>query len=334
MRIRLLMKMAAAVGLTLSCATVMAQMNWRVASLSQPGSVLVGFIDEMDEKITKGSNGAIKAERLYIANEQEIVAQLVRGRLEMAALSNIATSVMIPDMALLSMPYLWTSDAERDFVTDNYALPVMRRLFEAKGLVLVGLGEVGWSGVFCKKSCLTPADVKGMKVRVSPSAASKFFWVSYDTNGVQLPFSELIPGLESGLVEAADLPFAIYVTTPAVQSAPHFVMTRHSHLGSTTLINKALWDKLTPDQQKLVVGSLPEVARVRKAVADDERPKMEAFKAKGGFIHDLTPEQRAAWAKPVEPNQAKFVAEVNGASSELWAALQKGKREFAARGKK
>lgn len=157
------------------------------------------------------------------------------------------------------------------------------------------------------------------------------FWGSLGTNGVQLPFSELIPGLENGLVEAGELPFSVYGTTPATQSAPHYVMTRHAHLGSTTVMNKALWNKLTPAQQKLVLDARTPAASVRKAVAEDDKPRMEAFKAKGGFIHELSAEQRAAWTRLVEPNQAKFVAEVNGATSELWAALQQGKRDFAAR---
>lgn len=334
MKFRKLMKLAAAFSLMASTALATAQSNWRIGTLAPPGSVTAILVDEMAEKVTKGSGGAIKAERFYMANEQEMVAQLMRGRLELGALSNIATAGVIPEMALLGMPYLWNSEAERDFVTDNYALPAMKRLFEAKGLVIVGLGDVGWSNVFCKKACVTPADVKGMKVRVSPSAASKVFWGSLDTNGVQLPFSEMIPGLLNGLVEAGELPFSIYGATPAAQSAPHFVLTRHSHLGSATVANKALWDKLTPEQQKLMIDAHVPVARTRKAVAEDELPKMEAFKAKGGFVHALTAEQRAAWAKLVEPNQAKFVAEVEGSNSELWAALQKGKRDFAARGGK
>lgn len=173
MQLRAMMKLAAALGLMASCALAAAQSTWRIATLSQPGSVSANIVDDMADKITKGSGGAIKAERLYMTNEQEIVAQLMRGRLELGSLSNIATTVVIPEMALLGMPYLWQSEAERDFVTDNHALPVMQKLFEAKGLVIVGLGDVGWTNVFCKKACLSPADVKGMKVRVSPSAASR-----------------------------------------------------------------------------------------------------------------------------------------------------------------
>ena len=311
-----------------------APQSWKVASAAQPGSVLVGYVDETAARITAGSSGAIKAERLFVGSEQEIIQQLVRGRLEMGSVSYTGASVLIPEAALLNMPYLWRSNAERDFVTDQHALPVLKKIYEAKGLVIVGLGEVGWNDVVCKKACLAPADVRNMKVRISPAPASKLFWTSLGSNGVQMPLSELFPALQSGLVEAADLPFLYYITTPAAQSAPHYVMTRHLHHGSTMMVNKRLWDSLTPEQKKLIESSRPDVARQRKEVEADERPKMEDFKKKGGFVHELAPAQRAEWAKLVEPNQEKMVKEIGGAAPELWEAIQKGKKEFAAKGGK
>jgi len=333
MQLRKLLMLAGAT-VALSSGIAQAQTALKIASAAQPGSVLIGFVDETVDKINKGSNGALKSERLFIGSEQEITTQVARGRLEMGSISYTGTSVLIPEAALLNMPYLWKSDGERDFVTDNFALPVMKKIFESKGLVIIGLGDVGWNDVVCKKACLTPADVKGMKVRVSPAPSSKMFWGSLAANGVQLPLSELFPALQSGLVDGADLPFLYYITTPAAQSAPHYVLTRHLHHGSTFVVNKGVWDKLTPDQQKLLVSARPEVARVRKEVADTEKPKMAEFKAKGGFVHELTPAQRAEWAKLVEPNQQKMVDEIGGQSAELWAAIQKGKQEYAAKGGK
>lgn len=333
MNFRKLLTLACA-ALALLSAPAMAQMHWKLASPVQPGSALIGFVDAVADKITKGSNGAIKAERLFVGNEQEIVAQLVRGRLELAAISTNAASVLIPELSILYMPYLWSGEAERDFVLDNHALPVMKKLFEAKGMVVLALGDVGWSDVFCKKACLTPADVKGIKARATPSAASKLFWEALGTNNVQMPLSELFPALQSGMVEAGDLPFLFYVTTPAAQSAPHFVRTRHQHLASILLMNKAVLDKLTPELQKMVIGSRWDVAQLRKAVVDTEAPKIAEFKAKGGFVHELTPAQRAEWAKLVQPHRHKLVAEIGGAAPEFWAAIQKGKEQFAARGGK
>lgn len=47
-----------------------------------------------------------------------------------------------------------------------------------------------------------------------------------------------------------------YVMTPAAQSAPHYVMTRHYHHPSVFLMNKALFDGLKP--------ALREEAEVRR----------------------------------------------------------------------
>ena len=86
--------------------------------------------------------------------------------LEMGSVSYTGTSALIPEARGAEHALPVGELGERDFVTDNHALPVMKKLYEAKGLVMLGLGEVGWNDVVCKKACLTPADVKGMKVRV------------------------------------------------------------------------------------------------------------------------------------------------------------------------
>jgi TRAP-type C4-dicarboxylate transport system substrate-binding protein len=320
--------------LAISHAPAFAQANWKLASAAQPGSPLIGFVEEAASKITAGSKGALKVERLFIGSEQEIVQQIVRGRLEMVSVSLAGTAPVIPEAGLMTTPYLWRSDAERDFVTDNYALPVLKKIYEAKGLVIVGLGEVGWNDTVCKKPCLSPADVKGMKVRVGPATSSKIFWNSLQANGVQMPLSELFPALQSGLVDAADLPFPYYVTTPAAQTAPHYVTTRHLHHASHMLVSKRVWDGLSAEQKALVQASVPDVARQRKEVDASVKPKMDEFKAKGGQVHELTPAQRAEWSKLVIPNQEQMVKEAGGSAPELWAAIQKGKQEFAARGGK
>ena len=72
-------------GLALGSTAVLAQTSLKIASAAQPGSVLIGFVDETVDKINKGSNGALKSERLFIGSEQEITTQVARGRLRWAA---------------------------------------------------------------------------------------------------------------------------------------------------------------------------------------------------------------------------------------------------------
>ncbi|HWS74312.1 MAG TPA: TRAP transporter substrate-binding protein DctP [Quisquiliibacterium sp.] len=309
----------------------LAQQTWKLASGAQPGTPLISFVDETVAKINEGMKGAYKAERIFVGSEQEIAQQVIRGRLELAGISMAGLAPSVPEAGLLTTPYLWSGNAERDYVTDNHALPVLRKIYEKKGLVLLKVSEVGWNDVVCKKACLSPADVKGMKARVGPSAASRILWSAVGANGVQMPLSELFPALQSGLVDGADLPFPYYVTTPAVQSAPHYVLTNHLHHPSAFVANKALWDKLTDAQRKVIMDAVPETARMRKEVDDSVKPKMEEFKKNGGFIHELTPAQREEWAKLVRPRQQEMLQNAGPDAQELWDAIQKGKQAFAAR---
>lgn len=305
--------------------------DWKMASAAQPGTVLLQIVEEIAGNIGKTTGGKIKVERQFVGNEQEMTQQVIRGRLQSGASSPTGAGVSVPDGMVLSLPYLWSSDAERTFVTDNFALPVVRSIYAEKGLELIALSDVGWNDVICKTACTTPASVKGMKARVSPSPASRLFWQSMGANGVQMPLTELWPGLEQNLVAAADLPFLFYITTPAAQSAPHYVMTRHLHHPAVFFVNKALFDKQTAEVQQQIRAAVPPIPTLRKRVADEETPKIAEFRAKGGFVHELTDAQRAEWRKMVEPGLPDLVKSMGGRAQELYDVIQKGKKEFATR---
>ena len=106
MKLARLLSMAL-VAVCASQAPAYAQLNWKLASAAQPGSPLIGFVDEAATKITAGSKGAIKVERLFIGSEQEIVQQIVRGRLEMVSVSLAGTAPIVPEAGLMTTPYIW-----------------------------------------------------------------------------------------------------------------------------------------------------------------------------------------------------------------------------------
>lgn len=316
-----------AAGLALPAA---AQEPWKMASAAQPGSVLVTMIEEIIATTNANIDGKAVLERQFVGNEQEMWQQLIRGRLQMGASSPSGGAVSVPDGLVVSLPYLWSSDAERVYVTDKHALPLMRAMYAEKGVHLLLMADVGWNDVVCKTACLTPASVKGMKIRVAPTVASKMFWQALGANGVQLPLSEAWPGLEQNLVLGADLPFLYYITTPAAQSAPHYVHTRHLHHPAVFIANKTLWDKLPAETRAKIEKALPSPAKFRKMVDDDEKVKIEEFRKKGGFVHELNDAQRAEWRKLVEPALPELVKTMGPRAQELFEAIQKGKAEFAA----
>lgn len=306
-----------------------AQQQWKMGSLMQPPTFGATQDDELLATIGKSTAGKLSVERQFVGNEQEMVQQVARGRLQMGATSAFGAGVAVPDATVVSLPYVWSSDAERRYVTDKFVFPLMKKMFADKGLELLAINEAGYNGVFCKAPCASPAAIKGIKARVSPAAASKLFWQSLGANGVALPISELWPGLEQNLVVAGDLPFPFYATTPGAKSAPNFVTTQHLHHPWLYFVNKAQWDALPEDQRKAIVAGLPASNEVRDRWFADEKKKLDAFSAAGGKVAILNDAQRSEWQKLVEPGLPELVKTMGPGAQELFGEILKGKKEFA-----
>jgi TRAP-type transport system periplasmic protein len=316
----------AAAGLSAPAA---AQETWKLGTAAMPGTVLYDIVMKFINDFNATSGNELKLEYLHVGNEQEMHQQVVRGRLQMGASSFAGGAILVPEGAVFNTPYLWKNDEERAWVTDNHGLPVIKKLYAEKGLELILVADVGWNDMICKTACLTPESLKGQKMRVSPSPASRIVFKQLGANGVQMPLTELFPGLQSGLVNGADLPFLFYVTTPAAQSAPHYVVTRHYHHPSTFIVNKAVFDGMKPELRAKLLKAVPDANWARKQVSDTEGPKMKEFAAKGGFVHQLSDAQREAWAAVIRPGQAEMIQAIGGKAPELFAALNEGKKVWA-----
>jgi TRAP-type C4-dicarboxylate transport system substrate-binding protein len=306
-----------------------AQESWKLGTAAMPGSVLYDIVMKFINDFNAAAGNELKLEYQHVGNEQEMHQQVVRGRLQMGASSFAGGAIIVPEGTVFNAPYLWKNDEERAWVTDNHGLPVVKKFYADKGLELILVADVGWNDMVCKTACLTPDSVKGQKMRVSPSPASRIVFKQLGANGVQMPLSEFWPGLQSGLVSGGDLPFLFYVTTPAAQSAPHYVVTRHYHHPSTFIVNKALFDAMKPELRAKLLKAVPDANWARKQVADTEGPKMKEFAAKGGFVHQLTDAQREAWAVVIRPGQAEMVASIGGGAPQLYDALMQGKKVWA-----
>jgi TRAP-type C4-dicarboxylate transport system substrate-binding protein len=327
---RLWLTLAAALAAAALGTQAAAQEAWKIGTVVAPPSMLGVIVDEGAAAIGKATAGRITAERFQNPNEQELTQNILRGRLEMGYISATGMAVAVPEMGVLNMPYLWRSEAERDYVLDKVVPPLLEQIMAARGLQLVKIGEAGWTNLFCKTACTTPDKMKGMKKRVSPTAGAKLFADRLGVNGAGMSLADFYPALQQGVVDAGDLTFSFYLIGPAAQAAPHYVFTRHNHQPAFFIAHKATWDKLPAEQRAAIVAALPSAADTRRRVAADEEPKKAGHRAKGGFVHELTDEQRAEWAKVIEPGLPALADSYGGRAKELFTAIQRGKADFAA----
>jgi TRAP-type C4-dicarboxylate transport system substrate-binding protein len=324
---------ALAISLLMQAGSAAAQENWRIGTVVAPPSTLGIIVDEIGASITKATKGAIKGERFTQPNEQEIAQNVIRGRYEMAYISATGLAPAIPEMGVLNMAYLWSSAEERDYVTDKYVVPIVADILSKNGLSLVRSGEGGWMNLFCKTACLDPEQIKGMKVRISPTASDRMMFTRLGANHVTTTLADFFPSLQQGVVDAGSLTFGFYVVGPAASAAPHYVFTRHGHQPMFLVAHSAYWNKLRDEQRKAIEAAVLPTSEIRQRIAGEDAPSAERHKKQGGHVHNLTVEQRAKWEARITPGHAELIGSFGPRAKEIYDAVAKGKKEFQAKAK-
>lgn len=143
----------------------------RLASVAPLKSVWVNQAERLAANVAEASKGDVKIEvfvNAQLGNEQDVLQQVIRGRIDMMLASNVGIASQEP-AAMVTNMYFFFEDNERDCVLDEHMLKPMRELLAAKNLHVIGWYEVGSSGFAAKRKITSPADVKNVKVAYSPA---------------------------------------------------------------------------------------------------------------------------------------------------------------------
>ena len=266
-----------------------------------------------------------------LGSEEQIVSALRRGRVQYANLSALVASTIVPETSLLYAPYLFESAAEADYVLDGYLQREFTQLLAAKGLQFIVFYDLGFQQLWSRnKPILLPTDGRGVRFRVSASTSAALFGKAMRADLIPLGFADIIPSLQTGLIEAGENGVTLYARTGTAPEAPHLTLTDHSLALSIIVADKRWWDRLAPRHRSALLESFPNAAQIRKA----ERAEIAndiAGAAKLRFTaYRLTPAQRAAWVRTMRPTHAALVQQIGGQSARIYAEILRQKQAFAA----
>jgi len=331
----LLRKLSLATALALPLTgTVLAQgqsVELRYATSAPPKTVWEMQVQRFQKQVEDASKGTLKINAFLnsqLGSEQDTVAQVARGRIDSGGYSITAGSLLVPEISLLNIPFLFKSQQEQDCVTDKHLTKITSDMFLKKGVVLLGWSEVGVADIIGKKPYLSPDDLKGLKARSAPNKVSGIMWSQFGANPNPLPVTEWSSAFQTGLIDVADSAPTFYFFSGLSKLAPVVTMTQHQDQGGVVLVNKEAFDKLSADHKQALMGTstTTPAAQLRAEVRGFEGKIREMHKAAGGTIVELTPEQRAVWRKGIEAAWPKMVEAVGGEANAYWQAIQAGIR--------
>jgi len=257
--------------------------------------------------------------------EEQMFGSLRRDRIQVAGGSFAGVAVLVPEIALLSLPFLFDSEDEVDFVMDRYMLDSFRELFGAIGLYLMHWTEIGWVNLYGKRPLKLPVDARGQRVRASSSIASQAFIREIGADTITMPFSEVLPSLQTGLIDAGVTSVTMYALSGIPTEAPYYVLTRHTYDMGVLLANQRWFAGLSPREHTVYVEGYGGAAPMRRAARDSVAELLKVLPQRGVTLYDPTPDERETWRRAAWPTHEKLIAQIGGRARRIYDTLLEGK---------
>ncbi|MBU2865228.1 C4-dicarboxylate TRAP transporter substrate-binding protein [Reinekea forsetii] len=163
----------------------------------------------------------------------------------------------VPDFAALAGPSLYRSYDEYLAMMKTDMVADLSAQAEKKGIKVLTADYVfGFRHMITNKEIRTPEDMKGMRIRVPGSQLFISTLKAMGAAPAPIPFPETYSGVQQGVVDGFEGSILTMYGTKMYEVTKNMSFTKH-FLGSVGLyISPKVWDKLTAEQQKIVMEEL------------------------------------------------------------------------------
>jgi TRAP-type C4-dicarboxylate transport system substrate-binding protein len=179
-------------------------------------------------------------------------------------------------------------------VLDGPFFDTMAKVYEESGFKILGFADQGFRTLTTNKKVQTLADLKGQKIRTMENPNHIEFWKSLGANPTPMAWGEVYIGLQQGAIDGQENPYEVIAANKIYEQQKYVINTNHMLHTLTLITNPALYNGLTPEEQKI----LDEAATEAKIFAREQADARLADRAKiitdnGAEILDIAPEVRA-----------------------------------------
>jgi len=231
-----------------------------------------------------------------------------QGVIDMAVGSTINWSPQVRQLNLFSLPFLMPDNAAIDALIQGEVGKDLFAIVEKAGVVPLAWGENGYRQVSnSTRAIRTPADMKGMKLRVVGSPLYIDTFTALGANPTQMSWADAQPALASGAVDGQENPLSIY-TGSKLYTVGQKYLTLWNYVADPLIfvVNRDVWNSWTEDDRKIVREAAQEAARreiaiARKGVTKEDSSLLDEIRGHGVEIVELDAGQHEAFVKATRP---------------------------------
>jgi tripartite ATP-independent transporter DctP family solute receptor len=267
----------------------------------------------MSEEFNKRAGGALTIEfypSTLLNKELEVMNAVKAGNIAIGNPGGAAATVF-PEMGVFLVPYLVKSYDQAYAMFNGKIGDQLDRQFQDKyKLKVLCFYDYGFRHFWNSKRPINePRDLRGLKMRVQQGKVFADTINGLGASAVPMPWGEVIPAAQQGVIDGADLPIVNILALKAYEVSKYASMTFHNYGPSVNVINLEAWNGLTADQQKLLLDVSREAQRKCRELTES--------------VDSLEKAKELLEAKGMQVNAANTDAFRKVAQDKIWPAYQK-----------
>ena len=283
--------------------------------------------EQFAKRVADLTNGGVTIQVFpsdQLGKQLEITEGVMLGTHDLCQTSDTILSNWIPDFGIGNLPFIFGDDWDYRKVFDGPVGKEFAKLLEPHGAVVIGWWENGMRHVTNnKREIKTPADMKGMNIRVPEGEIFVDTFKALGTNPTVVSFGELYSALQLKTVDGQENPPAHIVTQKFYEVQKFVTRTGHIHMSSPIIMNKRLLESMPKAYQEAILKAGAEMGPIHtKMVEDLENEQWKEVAARGMKITDV---DKAPFREAVKPVIEKYKKKLNGALIEKVQAAVAGK---------
>jgi len=234
-----------------------------------------------------------------LGGEADMVRRMRIGQIQAGLLSGIGLAQIDDSVtALQTMPLVYRTLDEVDYIREKLHAQLEQK-FADKGFIVLFWTDAGWVKCFSRRPVIMPNDLAQQKFFVwSGDSKSRDIVKAAGFQPIPLETMDILPGLQTGLIDAVPCPPFFALAGQFYGPAPHMLDMNWSPLAGALVVTKKVWNALAPaTQQSLRMAAEKAGNDIRVQARKEMDESVAAMQQHGLQVHKLTPEAEAAWRK-------------------------------------
>lgn len=281
----------------------------RMAGYGPPTTSFSKSLKYIGDKLQREFGDAVAVEYIWNIMEhghraEDILTLVESGEMTLGYQSSSYLTDRVPELGFVDLPFLFADNAQARSAMDGPLGEFLaRRTEERVGYRILGWLENGFRHISNRMRPIhTPADLRGMSIRVLPSEVHRRTFELLGAKAMRMDLTEAISMIKAGTLDAQENPLANTVTYGVHNFHKFHTLTSHFYISRPIFLHRSSFDSWPDDLQQAMRGAVKEAIAYQRDLAIEEHVQSrKTIEDTGCEIVELSERERTAFVDAVRP---------------------------------